>query len=101
VLTHLLRTGEERLGSLRGRLLAAFDPEQHLENELRARLERLVERGEMAAEDAGRVLEQLLRRDTPPQEKAPLAAETMADLHGRLAALEKELAGLRGADQAS
>jgi polyhydroxyalkanoate synthesis repressor PhaR len=109
VLTHLLRAGEERMDVLRERMLAAFDPERHLEEELRRRIERLVARGEIASENAGRLLEQLLRHEEAstfdaPKGDIPAAAQagnarTLAELQAQLETLERQLADIQaGAD---
>jgi polyhydroxyalkanoate synthesis regulator protein len=94
VLTHLLRAGEERLGPLYDRLLAAFDPERHLAEELRRRMDGLVERGEIESGEAARLLESLLRRARPaPEEEAQAAA--LDALQRQVAELERQLAALR------
>lgn len=92
VLTYLLRTSEERLDSVRSRLLAAFDPDRFLEETLRERLDHLVQRGDLAFDEAERVLASLfpvrpVRAEDPGQ--------NVEDLRRRLEQLENELAALR------
>jgi polyhydroxyalkanoate synthesis repressor PhaR len=96
VLTHLLRAGEERLDTLHARLLAAFDPERHLAEELRRRMGELVERGEIEAGEAGRLLERLLKREEPAAAAdESVSTATYEALQSQLAELERQLAALR------
>ncbi len=94
VLTHLLRAGEERLDTLHARLLAAFDPERHLAEELRRRMGNLVERGEIESKEAVRLLEGLLKREEPTPATGENEA-TIAAMQQQLAELERQLAALR------
>jgi len=104
VLTRLPQEGEETVTSLRARLLAAFDPDRHLEEEIRRRMQRLVQRGEMPAEEGARLVERLIA-DRPLPASAPLAepepqpeAEPQPEVQALLrqvAELEQELAGLK------
>jgi polyhydroxyalkanoate synthesis repressor PhaR len=95
VLTHLLRAGEERFDTLRARILAAFDPNRHLEEELRRRMDQLVGRGEISAGEAGHLLEQLLRREEPETNPVDTESEqTLAALQLQLDELERQLAVL-------
>jgi polyhydroxyalkanoate synthesis repressor PhaR len=95
VLTLLLRDGEERLDTLHARLLAAFDPERHLAEELRRRMGELVERGEIDAGEAGRLLERLLKRAEPAAADESVDTATYEALQRQLAELERQLAALR------
>jgi polyhydroxyalkanoate synthesis repressor PhaR len=70
VLTHLLQNGEETLGALRARMLAAFDPQRGFEEELRARMGRLVKRGDLP-EQEGERLAHMRTRIEPEDENAP------------------------------
>lgn len=109
VLTRLIRTGGETLETLRSRMLAAFDPDGLVDDEIRRRIEQLVLRGEMAAAEAGRFLDKLLdpsrRWETarvPSQaleEAAPSADESLRVLSQQLAALEKELERIKQSGQ--
>lgn len=60
VLTRLIRTGSETIDSLRSRILAAFDPEGQVEEEIQRRVDGLVNHGELAAEEAERWIDKLL-----------------------------------------
>jgi len=96
VLTHLLQNGEETLASLRARMLAAFDPQRQFEEELRARLARLVERGDLGQAEGARLAEMLLRAGgeaEPPGE--PLPGADLAGLSRQVAELEQELQRLK------
>ena len=96
VLTRLLQEGEETVTSLRARLLAAFDPDRHLEEEIRRRMQRLVQRGEMPAEEGARLVERLIAdRPLPGPVPVPEAEPEVQALLRQVAALEQELAGLK------
>lgn len=99
VLTRLLQDGEETISSLRARMLAAFDPQRQLEEELRWRVQTLVERGEMAAEDGLGLVARLLAvrpAAPPPAEPGVGEDEELAQaLLRQVAALEDELARLQ------
>lgn len=101
VLTRLLQEGEETVSTLRIRMLAAFDPERQLEEELGRRVQVLVSLGEMAAEEGARLVERLLAaRPAAPPPSSP-EAETQLELealHRQVAALEEELARLQHPD---
>jgi polyhydroxyalkanoate synthesis repressor PhaR len=93
VLTRLIQAGGDTFEALRERLLAAFDPQGHAEDEIRRRLEDLVARGEMNAAAAQQLLEQMLGAAALPFH----AVETpdLAELQRQVQALEEELARLR------
>ncbi len=101
VLTRLIRTGGETLDTLRARLLAAFDPDGLVEEELRRRIEQMVLRGELAAAEAARFLDKLLdptrRWDVPYRSKQSedepfeAAQAALQALTQQVAALEQEL----------
>ena len=108
VLTRLLQNGEESFFSLRSRMLAAFDPGRYFGEQLKQRIDRLVQAGEISAEEGAKWLESLLRVGLPaPEEDAPmeepLAKESkplgdpsIQDLQRTVTDLENELARLRG-----
>jgi len=60
VLTYLIRTGDETLEAMRERLLAAFDPQGMVDDEIRRRVENLVLEKKLAASEASRMLDLLL-----------------------------------------
>lgn len=88
VLTRLLRTGEDTLDVLRTRLSAAFDPQGHVEEEIRRRVAGLVERGEASADEARRMLSALIP-------SAP--GDPLADLRRQVDEMEAELERLKRA----
>ncbi len=99
VLTRLLQEGEETVSSLRARMLAAFDPEHLLDEELRRRMQVLVDLGEIAAGEGASLVERLLAA-RPTAEAQSEAGEPepdrVQDLKRQVAALEAELARLQG-----
>ncbi len=107
VLTRLIRTGGETMDSIRSRILAAFDPEGQLEEEIRRRVDGLVLHGELAADEAGRWIDKLLNypsrwdvthRPETLQVDADTSAEESAELQAlaeQVEHLEKELARLK------
>jgi polyhydroxyalkanoate synthesis repressor PhaR len=110
VLSRMIQTGGDALKGLRGALIAAFDLEQRVEDEIARRLQRLVEQGLLSDAEAAR-LSELLRmagrkRPSEPQ-VAPeeVAAEeediptraAVEDLRLEVAALEEEINALKKA----
>jgi polyhydroxyalkanoate synthesis repressor PhaR len=108
VLTRLIRTGGETIDNLRSRILAAFDPEGQLEEEIHRRVHGLVQHGELVAEEAERWIDQLINypsrwdavhtaeaaEGTPAPENAGENAELQALLE-QVERLEKELEQLK------
>ena len=108
VITRLIRTKEETMDNLRGRILAAFDPEGQFEDETHRRIEGLVEHGELAPDEADRWIDLLLNYPSrwdvihsveepaspPSPESSPDSAELQALLE-QLGRLEKELEELK------
>ncbi len=96
------------MDSLRGRILAAFDPEGQFEDETHRRIEGLVRNGELAADEAERWIDLLLNypsrwdvthgvdepASSPPPESSADSAELQALLE-QLGRLEKELEELK------
>lgn len=95
VLTRLIQAGGETIETLRERLLAAFDPQGHLEEELRRRLDELVTRGELTAEVARAMFEKMRAAGTPPPDAEPEPNPDLEELRRQVRALEEELARLR------
>jgi polyhydroxyalkanoate synthesis repressor PhaR len=96
VLTRLLQDGGETLSALRAKMQAAFDPERYFAEQLRARMERLINRGEISQEEGRRLVESLLATQT---EEEPLASPSeqpvnLDDLRHQVEVLEQELHGL-------
>lgn len=97
VLTSLLQNGEETFASLRTRMLAAFDPDRHLEEEIRARIERLVKRGQLAAGEGSHLVEILLHEELD-EEQAGATSTNSGDidvLRQQVEDLEQELQRLK------
>jgi polyhydroxyalkanoate synthesis repressor PhaR len=95
VLTRLIQAGGDTFESLRERLLAAFDPQGHVDEEIRRRLDDLVARGMLTPEKAHELLGQILGA-APSQ--TPVEAVELPDLEAlqrQVKALEEELARLR------
>jgi len=109
VLTRLIRTGSETIDSLRSRILAAFDPEGQVEEEIHRRVEGLVNHGELAAEEAERWIDKLLNypsqwdvthttAGTSETERAPetqAGSPELKDLLDQVDRLEQELERLK------
>ena len=95
VLTRLIQAGGETIETLRERLLAAFDPQGHLEEELRRRLDELVARGELTAEIARAMFEKMRAAGAPPPDVEPEPNPDLEELRRQVRALEEELARLR------
>ncbi|MBN1372482.1 MAG: hypothetical protein JW987_11140 [Anaerolineaceae bacterium] len=95
VLTRLIQAGGETIETLRERLLAAFDPQGHLEDELRRRLDELVTRGELTAEVARAMFEKMRATGAPPPDAEPEPNPDLEELRRQVRALEEELARLR------
>jgi polyhydroxyalkanoate synthesis repressor PhaR len=64
VLTGLIRAGGERLSTLRRALASPLDLARHVDEEIDERLEALISRGELAAEEGRRLRDQLLQQDS-------------------------------------
>lgn len=95
VLTRLIQAGGETFDLFRERLLAAFDPQGHLEEELRRRLGELVARGDLTNEEARAMFEKMRSAGAPPPEHEPPPAADLEALQRQVRALEEELARLR------
>jgi polyhydroxyalkanoate synthesis repressor PhaR len=105
VLTRMIRTGGETIDSLRNRILAAFDPDGQVEEEILRRVQGLVKHGELAAEEAERWIDKLLnypsRWEVTHTAEAPSSTSTASDenqestelseLLAQVEQLEKEL----------
>jgi polyhydroxyalkanoate synthesis repressor PhaR len=63
VLTGLIRAGGDRLSTLRRALASPLDLARHVDEEIDERLQALISRGELAAEEGRRLRDQLLRQD--------------------------------------
>lgn len=104
VLTRLLQNGEETLSSLRSKMLAAFDPQRHLEEGIRARIERLVKRGELGVDEGSYLAEILLKTDLQEQpadeisEEPPGESADINALRQQVEDLEQELRRLQHPD---
>lgn len=101
VLTRLIRTGGDTFDSLRTRMLAAFDPDGLFEEEIHRRMDKLTAQGELAVDDAARLVEKLVgqpQRWNVIHQSAPEALQENDEVQAlseQLAALEKELEDLK------
>ncbi len=71
ILTELVRAGGDKMSSLRSAITAPLDLFKQVDEEIEKRLNQLVERGELAAEEARRLRHKLL--STPAKEKSAAA----------------------------
>ena len=101
VLTRLIRTGSDTFDNLRTRLLAAFDPDGLIDEEIRRRVDELTAKGEIPVDEADRLVEKLVGQPQrwnvthqPSPEPLQENNEVQA-LSDQLAALEKELEDLK------
>jgi polyhydroxyalkanoate synthesis repressor PhaR len=117
-MTRLICAGGGAANALRNRL-AAIDPFQMVDEEIRRRLQLLTDQGRISEEEAQRMRELLLRRGAPEEgvriavqdesapvaEEPPLPAEALADpaeldaLLRQVELLERELENLRAASR--
>ena len=109
-LTRLIRAGGEKFNALRGRL-AAIDPLNVVDEEIRRRIAALVDQGRITEEEADRfsdlMLEEAPQRDVihipvngeaaSPQEAEPADLEEVDALLRQVEALEQELERLKQA----
>jgi polyhydroxyalkanoate synthesis repressor PhaR len=68
VLTGLIRAGGERLSTLRRALASPLELAHHVDEEIERRLQTLINRGELAAEEGRRLRDQLLWQADQPSE---------------------------------
>jgi polyhydroxyalkanoate synthesis repressor PhaR len=71
VLAGLIRSGGDTLGSLRRSLASPLDLARHVDEEIERRMQAMVHRGELAAEDAMHLRDQLLARRRRPSAPLP------------------------------
>ena len=79
VLTGLIRAGGERMSTLRRALASPLDLARHVDEEIEGRLQALITRGELAAEEGRRLRDQLLRQDSLTLDP-PLSEETVRQI---------------------
>lgn len=68
VLTGLIRAGGERLSTLRRALASPLELAHHVDEEIERRLQALISRGELAAEEGRRLRDQLLWQGNQPSD---------------------------------
>ena len=105
VLTRLLRTGGETLDSMRSRLLAAFDPEGQVNEEIRRRIDGLVRQGGISQQLGTDLVDKLTGgsprwdvRHAPEEDASPhrvFSEDDLTNLRRQVDALEQELARLK------
>jgi polyhydroxyalkanoate synthesis repressor PhaR len=105
ILTRMLRVGNTTIQSLRGGVNAFLDPVVYAEEEIRRRLNLLVEEGTLLAEEAKHMGELLLAvrmRPTPPTPPPPAESAAPVEVEGlreQVSRLERELEALQSAQQ--
>jgi polyhydroxyalkanoate synthesis repressor PhaR len=77
VLTSLVQAGGETMGTLRRSLASSLNLARQVDEEIERRLQGLISRGELAAEDGRRLRDKLLKQDTPPAESYRLSEEEL------------------------
>jgi polyhydroxyalkanoate synthesis repressor PhaR len=105
VLTRLLRTGGETLDIMRSRLLAAFDPEGQVDEEIRRRIHGLVQQGRLTPELEKDLVEKLTGgasrwevNHVPGDSDSPtpvFSEDDLDNLRRQVDALEQELFRLK------
>ena len=73
VLTELVRAGGDTMNTLRRTITAPLDLFKQVDEEIEKRLNQLVERGELATEEARRLRGKLLSPSAPPEEETETA----------------------------
>jgi polyhydroxyalkanoate synthesis repressor PhaR len=98
VLTSLMQTGSRAMTNLREAALAFNDPDQHVEDDIRRRLDLLAARGQLTPAEHERVsallLDPSLRRTYPPIDEGA-SHEEVQSLLGQLEKLKQELDDLQ------
>ena len=77
VLTGLIQAGGERLSTLRRALASPLDLARHVDEEIERRLQSLVTRGELAAEESRRLRDKLLVQGYHPAELSPPSEQAL------------------------
>ena len=75
VLTSLVQAGGETMGTLRRSLASPLNLARQVDEEIEKRLQGLISRGELAAEEGRRLRDKLLKQDSPPPESYLLGEE--------------------------
>ena len=77
VLTGLIQAGGERLSTLRRALALPLEMAHHVDEEIERRLQSLVTRGELAAEESRRLRDKLLGQGYRPPESNPPSEQAL------------------------
>jgi len=77
VLTGLIQAGGERLSTLRRALASPLELAHHVDEEIERRLQSLVSRGELAAEESRRLRDKLLGQGYRPTEIRPPSEQAL------------------------
>ena len=103
ILTRLLRAGNTTLQTIRGGMVALFDPIQYVEDEIRRRVRVLVEEGSLPFEEGQRLADllaaQRMRPAVPPS-PGPGTPPEVDTLRSQVDMLERELEKLQSAQPA-
>lgn len=70
VLTGLIQAGGETMGTLRRTMASSLDLARQVDEEIEQRVQALISRGELAAEEGRRLREKLLKQETRPANAA-------------------------------
>lgn len=77
VLTGLIQAGGERMSTLRRALALPLELAHHVDEEIERRLQSLVTRGELAAEESRRLRDKLLKQGYHPSEISPPSEQAL------------------------
>lgn len=77
VLTGLIQAGGETLSTLRRALASPLELAHHVDEEIERRLQSLVSRGELAAEESRRLRDKLLGQGYRPSESSPVSEQAL------------------------
>jgi polyhydroxyalkanoate synthesis regulator protein len=77
VLTGLIQAGGERLSTLRRALASPLELTHHVDEEIERRLQSLVTRGELAAEESRRLRDKMLGQGYHPTELSPPSEQAL------------------------
>ena len=77
VLTGLIQAGGETLSTLRRALASPLELAHHVDEEIERRLQSLVSRGDLAAEESRRLRDKLLGQGYRPSESSPISEQAL------------------------
>jgi polyhydroxyalkanoate synthesis repressor PhaR len=80
VLMGLIQAGGDTMASLRRSLASPLDLARHVDEEIEKRVQALISRGELAAEEGGRLREKLLARSGLVMSTPPVSDENLVEV---------------------